>query len=128
VEAHRPVSDYDIGLPATLRPVADRWNAVPPAVRQALAEFRRALAARLGDRLRETRLFGSYARGDFTDESDVDVLVLADRLHPAEHRAIVDEAVLLGLAVLILAPERLQALRARELLIAQDIDHEGIPL
>jgi len=37
-------------------------------------------AARLicGDRLRDVILYGSYARGDFKEWSDVDILVLAD--------------------------------------------------
>ena len=32
----------------------------------------------LGDRLEKVVLFGSYARGDYDDESDVDIFVLAD--------------------------------------------------
>ena len=32
----------------------------------------------LGDRLHSIILYGSYARGDFDDESDVDIMVLAD--------------------------------------------------
>ena len=32
----------------------------------------------LGDKLRKIILFGSCARGDFDDESDIDVMVLAD--------------------------------------------------
>jgi len=32
----------------------------------------------LGNRLREVILYGSYARGDFDDESDIDIMVLAD--------------------------------------------------
>ena len=37
-------------------------------------------AARLicGDKLREVILYGSYARGDFQEWSDVDIMVLAD--------------------------------------------------
>ena len=31
-----------------------------------------------GEKLRDVILFGSYARGDYTDESDVDIVVLAD--------------------------------------------------
>lgn len=31
-----------------------------------------------GDRLRSAYLYGSYARGDYDAESDVDILVLAD--------------------------------------------------
>ena len=32
----------------------------------------------LGDKLRKIILYGSYARGDYNEESDVDVMVLAD--------------------------------------------------
>jgi len=32
----------------------------------------------LGDRLRSVILYGSYARGDYDDESDIDIMVLAD--------------------------------------------------
>ena len=32
----------------------------------------------LGDRLRKIILYGSYARGDYNSESDVDIMVLAD--------------------------------------------------
>jgi predicted nucleotidyltransferase len=32
----------------------------------------------LGDKLRKIILYGSYARGDYNSESDVDIMVLAD--------------------------------------------------
>jgi len=32
----------------------------------------------LGDKLDRVILYGSYARGDFDDESDIDILILAD--------------------------------------------------
>lgn len=32
----------------------------------------------LGDKLHSVILYGSYARGDFDDESDIDLLILAD--------------------------------------------------
>ena len=32
----------------------------------------------LGDKLDRVILYGSYARGDFDDESDIDIMVLAD--------------------------------------------------
>ena len=32
----------------------------------------------LGEKLDKVILYGSYARGDYTDESDIDIMVLAD--------------------------------------------------
>jgi len=37
----------------------------------------------LGDKLEKVVLFGSYARGDYDEESDIDVMVLAD-IQPEE--------------------------------------------
>jgi len=45
-----------------------------------LQEFREVLSRLYGPRLRDVLLFGSYARGDFDSESDVDVLVVLDEL------------------------------------------------
>lgn len=47
-----------------------------PSVRAALREARRALHAMYGDRLVKLVLFGSHARGEAHDESDVDLLVV----------------------------------------------------
>lgn len=45
-------------------------------VRAALEEARRRLAAMYGDRLAHVTLYGSQARGDARQDSDVDVLVI----------------------------------------------------
>jgi len=41
-----------------------------------LKEFKRELTEILGGKLVDVILFGSYARGDYTEESDVDVLII----------------------------------------------------
>ena len=41
-----------------------------------LKEFKSELSKILGSKLIDIILFGSYARGDFTQESDVDVLII----------------------------------------------------
>ncbi len=49
---------------------------LPEEVSRALAELKERLTALYGDRLKGIFLFGSYSRGDFTEGSDVDVVVL----------------------------------------------------
>ncbi len=44
--------------------------------RQALERFRRILKSRLGEYLIRMFVFGSKVRGDFTETSDIDVLVI----------------------------------------------------
>lgn len=45
-----------------------------------MAKLRAGLQAIYGERLKGVYLFGSYARGDADAESDVDVLVILDRI------------------------------------------------
>jgi predicted nucleotidyltransferase len=53
----------------------------PRKIDQVLAEAKAMLTAQFSHRLKGIVLFGSYARGDFTTGSDIDLLVL---LHPFE--------------------------------------------
>lgn len=41
-----------------------------------LSEFLRQAKITLGNKIADTILFGSYARGDYDNESDVDIMVL----------------------------------------------------
>jgi predicted nucleotidyltransferase len=49
---------------------------IPQSVRLALEELKAALVELYGERLEGVYLYGSYARGDFTEDSDIDVLVV----------------------------------------------------
>lgn len=60
------------------RTAEEALAALPPEERRWIEEFRDQLRAMLGDRLRDLRLYGSKARGDWHDESDIDLLVLVD--------------------------------------------------
>ena len=51
-----------------------------------------ALRARLADRLQRVILFGSRARGEATEESDLDLVILVDRRDPSVKRAVDDAA------------------------------------
>lgn len=48
----------------------------PPGLQPLLGDLRAGLEALYGERLERIVLYGSHARGEATDESDVDVLVV----------------------------------------------------
>jgi len=107
---------------------------LPGNVRAALGDFLSRLIARFGTRLEETRLFGSYARGDYTIDSDVDVLVVIRDLSERERREVFETGyeVYLDRAVdvspLAMSATEWRDRKARELLLAADIEREGIAL
>ena len=53
---------------------------VPAKVKRILSETRRELEKIYADRLKEMILFGSYARGDFGGGSDIDIILLLERI------------------------------------------------
>lgn len=101
---------------------------MPPSV----VALRRRLEARFGQRLVMVKLFGSYARGEAHEESDVDVLVLIEGLTHREKIAVIGEATEVSLASgdslspLAMDPAQLAELRRLEARLALDIDREGI--
>lgn len=108
--------------------------ALTPAERLAVEAFTTAVRGRLGRDLLELRLFGSRARGEGTEESDLDVAVIVTATALERKREIQDLAFDIGLehsvllAPLVLSDEQLAVLRARELRLAADLEREGIPL
>lgn len=104
-------------------------------VEAALADLKQELLRAFGARLERLVLFGSYARGIVHPESDVDVLVLMSPREPKDgHRAADAAATVMlrhpdvVLSPLVLSAAELDELRARERLLARDIDQEGIDL
>ena len=47
-------------------------------VEKILKEIKRYLEEKYGDKIKKVILYGSYARGEATEDSDVDVLVVVD--------------------------------------------------
>ena len=97
-------------------------------------ELKRFLESFLGDLLINMVLFGSMARGDYHDESDVDVAIIVRGLTRKLKSQILDEVAKLELehhmpvSVLVLSDEEFNRLKKRERRIALDIEREGIPL
>jgi predicted nucleotidyltransferase len=65
------------------------------AARRLAVEYAVDVRRRFGDRVHSVRLYGS-ARGDWSPESDIDVLVLLDRASPEDSEWLVSHAVALG--------------------------------
>src|SRR6185436_8470940 len=49
---------------------------IPAHIRKLMKELKQGLAEIYGDKLRAVYLYGSYARGDYRDGSDVDVTIV----------------------------------------------------
>jgi len=51
---------------------------VPVNIKRLLAELKKGLVQVYGERLKAIYLFGSYARGDYDENSDLDVMIVLD--------------------------------------------------
>lgn len=87
-----------------------------------------------GERVHEMRLFGSYARGEADEYSDVDVLVVIDGLTDLEIALVANEAAVVivatgsPLAPLPMSTAHLVELRRVGRQLAMDLDRDGISL
>jgi predicted nucleotidyltransferase len=100
--------------------------ALSPAEAEILAAFKRGLVASFGVRLRTITLFGSRARGEGRDDSDLDVTVDVLDVTRAERGAILDLATDLGVEHgLVLSVVVLREGAAR---LPAAVLREGIPL
>ena len=105
--------------------------ALPANVKRALEALKARLARRFASSFGELRLFGSYARGEQHDESDVDVLVIFeneawDRDGLFREVAEVDVAEKVWISPLPLTRKEYAQMIADEAGIAEAIESEGI--
>ena len=102
--------------------------------RRAAGLFADALRGRYGSVLVDVRLFGSCARGEMREDSDVDVAVVLERVDWRTKRDVIDLASSIGLEHdVLLSPTVLdrgtfERWRAQERLFVMDIQREGMPL
>lgn len=104
------------------------------AEQQALVRFKNAVESLLGENLLSLRLFGSRVRGEGTEESDLDVLVVVQKKDRALCRRIVEESLEVDLAYGInLAPTILSAAEYQQnqeygTPFYRNVEREGVPL
>jgi predicted nucleotidyltransferase len=108
-----------------------------PNERTALETFVDRLLDRYGEELLKVVLFGSKARGDFDDESDLDLLVVIKQQEDGYRtcwEGIVDIAWEIGLGYgIVISPlvkedSSYEQMRHHPLLLARNIDRDGIEL
>ena len=51
---------------------------LPEQINNAVQEFIKGVMDILGDRAKKIILYGSYARGDYNESSDIDIMILTD--------------------------------------------------
>ncbi len=107
--------------------------AVEPKI-ETLRQLKESLESFLGDQLLRVVLFGSMARGDYNDESDVDVAIIIRGLTRELKNKVLDKVAevelnfLLPISALIFSEDEFNRLKKRERRIALDIEREGILL
>lgn len=100
--------------------------------RQLASELKARLAARIGDRLSAVVLFGSYAKGLVSEESDIDVAVLVRDLTADDRWVVAQEAAALMireqvvLSALPMDRAEYDTLLEKERALHVDISREGI--
>lgn len=102
----------------------------------ATERFHTELLNRFGARLSEYILFGSHARGESHEDSDVDLLVVIDGLTEPERRQVFDLAYDAGAAgddYVALSPlpysvAQVTEMRARERRLMREIERDGVAL
>jgi predicted nucleotidyltransferase len=113
-------------------PMGDRRGT--PLVMAALDELSARVRERFADRVRQLQLFGSWARGEATEDSDVDVLVVIDDLSSDE----LYDVVALGAEIatrrnvllrpLAMSSSEFDTLRDGDRLLYREIARDGVPL
>jgi predicted nucleotidyltransferase len=105
-----------------------------PVEKRAVSEFVRLARSMLGSQLLEIRMFGSRSRGQGTENSDIDLLLVVTSVGRQRRYEVYDLAfdiqLKLGVEVapMVVEEGRLQELRRRQRRIAQEIDRDGILL
>lgn len=105
-----------------------------PTENQAVALFKKQVFGQLGKQVVQFTLFGSRARQEGNEESDIDILVLLTKRTSQNRDTVIDIAHDIFLeheieiSPLVLSKDQFQSLTDHERLLAQEINRDGINL
>lgn len=106
----------------------------PSAAVDAVTRFAEELRRRFGSAVLDVRLFGSFARAEAHEASDVDVAVVMEHADWSTRRQVIDLATDVGLPLdLQISPtlfdrETYQLWQRQERPLVMDIERDGVPL
>jgi uncharacterized protein len=106
---------------------------IPVLVSAAVEQFAGELRRRFGDAVLDVRLFGSFARGEAHEDSDVDVAVVLESVDGSTQREVIDLAMDVGLpfelrlSPLVFDHATYQKWRRQERPLVMDIEGHEIP-
>src|SRR3990172_7288421 len=92
-----------------------------------LKELKKSLNGFLGERLLRFVLFGSRARGDYDNKSEIDVAIIVKN-QILEKIAEIEFKHLVPISTLVLSEDEFENLKRLERRIALDIEREGHPI
>ncbi|HYA11479.1 MAG TPA: nucleotidyltransferase domain-containing protein [Thermodesulfovibrionales bacterium] len=101
---------------------------------KALTELKEGIKGLLGERMIKMVIYGSRARGDYEEESDIDIAIIVQGLTRELKGQIfnivadIELKYLMPFSTLVLSEEQFESLRKRERRIAIDIEREGVPI
>lgn len=106
---------------------------IPQTIKTILAEAKKRLKQIYGDKLKDIILYGSYARGDFTEGSDIDIIILLEDMKEpiAERRKYFDAIWELDLkydTLISIIPFKEEEYRTRRLPLILNVKREGFSL
>lgn len=102
---------------------------IPENKRRALESFVRILKEKHGNRIHKIVLFGSTARGEAEEESDVDVLVVADGVTQKEVSKIAFQILLkYGVVISPIVEDKLQFEKYKDYSFHRNILREGVEI
>ena len=99
-----------------------------------LKELKKKLSSALNGKILSLVLFGSRARGDFDNESDIDIAIIVKDLSREIRNQILAIVIdlefkyCIPLSIIIFSDQDFKRLKRKERRIALDIEKEGIPL
>jgi uncharacterized protein len=111
-----------------------RTRRLPASVKEALDLFAARVRRRFGPDLLDVRAFGSYARGEATEDSDIDVLVVVREVSFARKRDVLDIAADVWMetgmqvSATVLGSDLYRTWREEERPLVMAAEREGIPL